>query len=98
MRLVLGGVVLVMIGWGLPAGADCAGEIAAVEEQVAAAKRGGASEGHDQAKSPEEVVDQMVEGRVSGAENGEDTKVASGGVARARAALGENDWLKALRR
>lgn len=84
MRLVLGGVVLGMIGWGLPAWADCAGEIAAVEEQLATTKGTPVDQRQDPAKSPEEVVDQMVEEGVSVEEQGEDTKYASGGVAEPR--------------
>ena len=88
MRWLLCGAALIALGTCLPALADCAEDIAAVEQELATEPAPVAGESKPAAerpaKSPEEVVDQMVEEGVEVEENGGDTKFASGGLAEPR--------------
>jgi hypothetical protein len=84
MRWLLGGVVLGVAGLSVPAWADCAGEIAAIEDELAATPAGGAGGAQEPASSPEEVVDQMIEEGVSVEEDGADARFAAGGLAEPR--------------
>jgi hypothetical protein len=88
MRWLLGGVVLGVAGQSVPAWADCAGEIAAIEDELAATPAGGAGGAQEPASSPEEVVDQMIEEGVSIEEDGADTRFAAGGLAEPRERAG----------
>jgi hypothetical protein len=94
MRSLLWGASLLVLTFGGPALADCAGDIAAVERELAAgstpapaADAAGSKDGDAGAAaagSPEEVVDQMIEEGVSVEEDGADTKFAAGGLAEPR--------------
>ena len=97
MRELMCGVAMLGLGLSLPALADCADDIAMVEQELdAAAPAAGApndkaeqtaAAGASQSNasnSPEEVVDEMVAEGVSVMEEGTETKFASGGHAEPR--------------
>jgi hypothetical protein len=89
MRSLLWGASLLVLTVGGPALADCAGDIAALERELAAgsapaADAAGSKDQQSGAGSPEAVVDQMIEEGVSVEEDGADTKFASGGLAEPR--------------
>jgi hypothetical protein len=93
MRSAVYGVSLLALTMSLPALADCAGDIAMVEQQLeagaapasdASAASPAKDEASAQAQSPEEVVDEMVEEGVEVEEDGQETKFASGGLAEPR--------------
>ena len=100
MRSALYGLPLLALTFSLPALADCADEIAMVEQDLESAAApatdaAAASPSKDQtaaaadseghaAQSPEEVVDEMVEEGVEVEEQGAETKFAAGGHAEPR--------------
>ena len=88
MRSAIYGLPFLALTFSLPALADCAGEIATLEQDLeSAAAPAAGNQPSDQtraADSPEEVVDEMVEEGVEVEEDGQKTKFAAGGHAEPR--------------